>query len=49
MKTRSSSACDIKLQQKPAKKIKVVWNLHDEIAKVIERDLACGFDFNGKR
>ncbi|KAK3206386.1 hypothetical protein Dsin_020432 [Dipteronia sinensis] len=49
MITMSSSACDIKLQQKPEEKIKVVWNLHDEIAKVIERGLARGFDFNGKK
>ncbi|KAK3227023.1 hypothetical protein Dsin_006885 [Dipteronia sinensis] len=48
MKTRSSSACEMKLQQKPDETKKVVWNLHDEIAKVIVRGLARGFDFNGK-
>ena len=36
-------------QRKPEKKTKVVWNLNDEIVKVIERGLALGFDFNGKK
>ncbi|KAK3219523.1 hypothetical protein Dsin_013493 [Dipteronia sinensis] len=49
MKTRSSSACEMKLQQKADETKKVVWNLHNEIAKVIVRGLARGFDFNGKR
>ncbi|KAK3205708.1 hypothetical protein Dsin_019754 [Dipteronia sinensis] len=49
MKTRSVSVCDAMQQLKPQMKTNVVWNLHDEIAKVIERGLARGFDFNGKK
>ncbi|TXG46270.1 hypothetical protein EZV62_028233 [Acer yangbiense] len=43
------SVCDSMQQWKPEMKTKVVWNLHNEIAKVIERGLALGFDFNGKK
>ena len=49
MKTRSVSGCDSIQQRKPEVKTNVVWNLHDEIAKVIERGLARGLDFNGKK
>jgi hypothetical protein len=49
MKTVSVCVCDALQQLKPQLKTKVVWNLHDDIAKVIERGLARGFDFNGKK
>ncbi|KAK3193094.1 hypothetical protein Dsin_024404 [Dipteronia sinensis] len=49
MVTRSSSAAIKSQHQNSKAKSRVVWNLEDQIAKVLESGLARGADFHGKK
>ncbi|KAK3223404.1 hypothetical protein Dsin_010429 [Dipteronia sinensis] len=49
MKTRSSSVHDKIQYQIREFKNKVGWSLEEEIVKVLEKGMALGFDFNGKK
>ncbi|KAK0577545.1 hypothetical protein LWI29_034786 [Acer saccharum] len=46
---RSSRACEKTKQLNPKFINNMVWNLEDEVVKVLEKGMALGFNFNGKK
>ncbi|TXG64505.1 hypothetical protein EZV62_011499 [Acer yangbiense] len=46
---RSSKACEKTKQLNPKLVNNVAWNLEDEVVKVLEKGMALGFNFNGKK
>ncbi|KAK3227326.1 hypothetical protein Dsin_007188 [Dipteronia sinensis] len=46
---RNSKACEKMKQQNPERINIVAWNLEDKVAKVLEKGMALGFNFYGKK